>query len=151
MTDTPTKPDPIDNAKRALQCLYITVDASVADDVKSKVLAAFEYLEAKAKQQGNGMPGEVPVVDENELAILSTTLVNVIADHAHNSKEPLRTKLCRHLRPYLRTPEPVTVSLMKCINAATEVDKSPFAAYRSIAKAVLESAKEQGAKFYYAD
>lgn len=45
------------------------------------------------------------ILDEENLEILCTTLISIISNHMHDSKEPLRTKLCRHLRPHLRTDE----------------------------------------------
>lgn len=39
---------PISDAKRALRCLYLAVDESIADDVKKRVYAAFQHLAYKA-------------------------------------------------------------------------------------------------------
>jgi hypothetical protein len=44
MTDDDKSHCPISEAKRALRALYLEVPASVADDVKKKVLAALHHI-----------------------------------------------------------------------------------------------------------
>lgn len=58
---------------------------------------------------GACIPGdqrEIPVVDEGELGRLAVSIIELCQHHLENSGTPLRTKLCRVLRPYLRTTEP---------------------------------------------
>ena len=64
---------------------------------------------------------QAEAVDEEELAILSTTLISVIADHMNNSQEPLRTKLCRHLRPHLKAQPDVPFDEKALIGKAIDM------------------------------
>lgn len=64
-------------------------------------------------------------------------------------------KVMASIRPYLRTTEPVSVSLHDCAVRVGDLDNTVFrnshANCRTIAKYVLDAAKEQGAKFDYVD
>lgn len=76
----------------------------------------------------HGSRGEISEELEGELYALTVTLLGVIADHAWNSKEPLHTKLARHLRPYTHTREPV--SRLEGANPCPPVEQAGSSGYQ---------------------
>jgi hypothetical protein len=109
------------------------------------------------------------VVDEEKLR---AELFSIISMHKDVLDGLIMDKIMKKLLPYLRTTEPVSVSLEKCGDVLAEemkrqnlctdkdIGKTKYKTIvgvdgitctRRLSKAVLEAAKEQGAKFDYVD
>lgn len=98
--------------------------------------------EAEAVRRWNTRPNTSEISD-NLSEKINTAITYAIRCGYHGEGIDTRfiTKnVVKEIVPYLRSPVPVSVapvSLARCIIAAAEVDKAPFAGYRSIAIAIL--------------
>jgi hypothetical protein len=114
------------------------------------------------KCECDGRRSEIRYVRDSDVDVDLLTLIAVMIERADNDAigdatqvnhaevsdwgEHLAKRVLFALQPYLRTMVPVSVSLEKC---AREIgyDPSDKRDLRKVAKAVLESAKTQGARF----
>lgn len=57
-------------------------------------------------------------VDEEQLGHLASKLINVVQGHIASGATPLRTAICRVLRPYLKQQQPVSAEVVERVAIA---------------------------------
>lgn len=109
----------------------------------------------KAARQHKPVPGEISTykgVGDNAESVVRHEVYN--QKSGHEGTEDCVMEIIRRLQPYLRTTEPVSVSLEKCKQAVGKVfipddiwNIEEGRKLEQAAKAVLESLKAQGVQF----
>jgi len=110
---------------------------AIAEEAVEPVLDALYPARAETVQAK-------PVVDEEALGRIAVDLIDAVAKHLSDGRTPLRTAFCQAIRPYIRTTEPVSVALEKCVNEVRIYRGNTAFTDSDLAKAVL---KAVGVKF----